>query len=75
MPMLGFTLLKGTLSRQCERFNRHFTHAPKTVRVDSSCVQPLSMQIKPNVNVYAKTDSALQKAKALLSKVSANSAP
>lgn len=37
----------------------------------SSRVRPLFMQAEPSVSVYAKTDNALQSAKALLSKVCA----
>ena len=69
--MLGPTLLKGSFSRQCERINRHFdlVRLPRTVRVSTSRIQPLFMQIEPDVSVYAKTNNALQTARALLTKV------
>ena len=70
-PMLVQVLLKGTLPRQYERLNCHckLVDYPGTLRVRSSCVRPLYMRTEPDVNVYAKSENALQTAKALLSKV------
>ena len=69
--MLVQALHKGILPRRCERLHRHLnlTQSSRTLRVRSSHVQPFYMQTEPDVTVYAKTNNALQTARALLSKV------